>query len=154
MIRSSLLGASLLLVAALALPGAGPAGAQTKPKAKPKAAAGAPAPALLAQGKQVYIQYCLSCHQADGGGVQNMNPPLTKTEYVLGDKARLTNILVHGFAEKVEIQGETYRNVMPAHDFLTDAQMAAVLTYVRNSFGNKASAISVAEVKATRAAGK
>ncbi|AMJ68164.1 cytochrome C [Hymenobacter sp. PAMC 26628] len=139
-----------MLAAVLALPGAGPAGAQTKPKPK-AAAAGAPAPALLAQGKQVYTQYCLSCHQADGGGVQNMNPPLTKTEYVLGDKARLTNILVHGFAEKVEIQGETYRNVMPAHDFLTDAQMAAVLTYVRNSFGNKASAVSVAEVKATRA---
>ncbi|TPG66394.1 c-type cytochrome [Hymenobacter nivis] len=154
MTRSSLLGASLLLAAALALPGAGPAGAQTKPKAKPKTAAGAPAPALLAQGKAVYTQYCLSCHQADGGGVPNMNPPLTKTEYVLGDKARLTNILVHGFAEKVEIQGETYRNVMPAHDFLTDAQMAAVLTYVRNSFGNKASAVSVAEVKATRAASK
>ena len=151
MARFSLLGAALLLAGALALPGPGPADAQTKPKPKARPAAGAPAPALLAQGKQVYTQYCLSCHQADGGGVQNMNPPLIKTTYVLGDKARLTNILVHGFAEKVEIDGETYRNVMPAHDFLTDAQMAAVLTYVRNSFGNKASAISVAEVKAIRA---
>ncbi|AWM31621.1 c-type cytochrome [Hymenobacter nivis] len=146
------LPAAFLLAGALALPGPGPADAQTRPnpKARP-AAAGAPAPALLAQGKQVYTQYCLSCHQADGGGVQNMNPPLIKTTYVLGDKARLTNILVHGFAEKVEINGETYNNVMPAHDFLTDAQMAAVLTYVRNSFGNKASAISVAEVKTIRA---
>lgn len=144
------LPASLLLAVALALPGAGPAGAQTKPKSK-AAAAGAPAPALLAQGKKVYTQYCLTCHQADGGGVPNMNPPLAKTTYVLGDKARLTNILVHGFSEKVDINGETYNNIMPAHDFLTDAQMAAVLTYVRNSFGNKASAVSVAEVKATRA---
>ena len=153
MARSSLLGASLLLAAALALPGTGPAGAQTQPKAK-LAAAGVIAPALLAQGKKVYTQYCLSCHQADGGGVPNMNPPLIKTTYVLGDKTRLTNILVHGFAEKVDINGETYNNIMPAHDFLTDAQMAAVLTYVRNAFGNKASAVSVAEVKATRAAGK
>jgi len=153
MARSSILGASLLLAAALALPSIGPAGAQTQPKAK-LAAAGAPAPALLAQGKKVYTQYCLSCHQADGGGVPNMNPPLIKTTYVLGDKARLTNILVHGFAEKVDINGETYNNIMPAHDFLTDAQMAAVLTYVRNAFGNKASAVSVAEVKATRTAGK
>lgn len=146
------LPAAILLAGALALPGPGPAGAQTRPKPKARpAAAGAPAPALLAQGKQVYTQYCLSCHQADGGGVQNINPPLIKTTYVLGDKARLTNILVHGFAEKVAINGETYNNVMPAHDFLTDAQMAAVLTYVRNSFGNKASAISVAEVKTIRA---
>ncbi|MFD1469090.1 c-type cytochrome [Hymenobacter caeli] len=147
------LPASLLLAVALALPGTGPAGAQTKPKPK-AAAAGAPAPALLAQGKKVYTQYCLTCHQADGGGVQNMNPPLIKTTYVLGDKARLANILVHGFSEQVAINGETYNNIMPAHDFLTDAQMAAVLTYVRNSFGNKASAVSVAEVKAARAAGK
>ncbi|MGI4887391.1 MAG: c-type cytochrome [Janthinobacterium lividum] len=146
MTRSSLLGAGFLLALALALPGTGPAEAQTKP-----AAAGAPAPVLLAQGKKVYTKYCLTCHQADGGGVSSMNPPLIKTTYVLGDKARLTNILVHGFSEKVDINGETYNNVMPAHDFLTDTEMAAVLTYVRNSFGNKASAVSVAEVKATRA---
>ena len=135
-------GAALL---ALALLSVGPAAAQAKPAAK------AGAPALLVPGKKVYTQYCLTCHQADGGGVQSMNPPLTQTTYVLGDKARLAGIILHGFAENVEIKGETYSNVMPAHDFLTDAEIADLLTYVRNSFGNKASAVSVAEVKATRA---
>ncbi len=145
------LPAALLLAGALALPGPGSADAQTKPKAKARPAAGAPAPALLAQGKQVYTQYCLSCHQADGGGVQNMNPPLTKTEYVLGDKARLAHIVLAGLAEPIEIDGNDYKQHMPAQAYLTDQQVADVLTYVRNNFGNKASAVQVAEVKAVRA---
>lgn len=149
MIRHFLSGAALL---ALALLSAGPAAAQAKPKPHAKAKAGALDP--LAQGKKVYTQYCLTCHQADGGGVQNMNPPLTQTTYVLGDKARLVGIILHGFAERVEIKGETYNNVMPAHDFLTDAQIAGLLTYVRGSFGNKAGPVSAAEVQAVRAAGK
>lgn len=151
MARNLLSGAALL---ALALLSAGPAAAQSKPKAAAKTAAGAPTPAVLAQGKKVYTQYCLTCHQADGGGVQNMNPPLSQTPYVLGDKARLSGIILHGFSENVAIKGETYTNIMPAHDFLTDAQIASLLTYVRNAFGNKASAVSVADVKAVRAAGK
>ncbi len=149
------LPAAALLAAALLLLNAGPGTAQARPKPKPRTqAAGGPAPALLAQGKKVYTQYCLTCHQADGGGVQNMNPPLSQTSYVLGDKARLAGIILHGFSENVEIKGETYTNVMPAHDFLTDAQIASLLTYVRHSFGNKASAVGTAEVQAVRAAGK
>ena len=130
----------------------GPALAQKKPAAKDpakKAVAGVPA-ALLASGKSVYAQNCLTCHQADGGGVDGMNPPLTKTDYVLGDKTRLTNVLLNGL-KGVEIGGEQYHGVMPAQATLTDAQIAAVLTYVRNSFGNKASAVTVGEVKAVRA---
>ena len=147
MVRNFLSGAALL---ALALLSAGPAAAQSKPRPRAKTAA----PDPLAQGKKVYTQYCLTCHQADGGGVQSMNPPLTQTTYVLGDKARLVGIILHGFSERVEIKGETYNNVMPAHDFLTDAQIAGLLTYVRSSFGNKAGAVSAAEVQAVRAAGK
>ena len=90
---------------------------------------------------------------ADAGGVQNMNPPLIKTSYVLGDKTRLINVLLNGMEDQ-EIDGESYQNVMPAHDFLTDQQIADVLTYVRNSFGNKASAVQVGEVKTARAAKK
>ena len=151
MTRTFLSGAALLTLALLS---AGPVAAQAK-KPHPKAAAsGASAPAQLAQGKKVYTQYCLTCHQADGGGVPNMNPPLSQTTYVLGDKARLAGIVLHGFSEQVDIKGEAYNNVMPAHDFLTDAQIADLLTYVRHSFGNKASAVSAAEVKAVRAAGK
>ncbi len=130
----------------------GPALAQKKPPVKApakKAVAGVSA-ALLASGKSVYAQNCLTCHMADGLGVDGMNPPLAKTDYVLGDKTRLTKVLLNGL-QGVEIGGEQYHGVMPAQATLTDAQIAAVLTYVRNSFGNKASAVTVGEVKAVRA---
>jgi len=89
---------------------------------------------------------------ADGGGVQNMNPPLTKTTYVLGDKAALIKIVLNGFNEDVEINGNTYSNTMASHADLKDQQIADVLTYVRSSFGNKASAVKVGEVTKVRAA--
>ena len=89
---------------------------------------------------------------ADGGGVQNMNPPLIKTTYVLGDKATIIKIVLNGFKEDVEINGQTYSNNMTPHSDLSDLQIADVLTYVRKSFGNKASAVTAAEVKKVRAA--
>ena len=119
--------------------------AQTKPKPKP-----VPAKTMEA-GKKVYDTYCLVCHQQDGSGVPKMNPPLTKTTYVLGDKTKLVQILLKGMKEEVEINGEFYENVMAAHDYLTDQEIADVTTFIRNSFGNKASIITAAEVKGIRA---
>ena len=142
-----------VLLAMLAL-AAGPARAQKKPAAKvPAQKAVGVAAAVLAPGKSVYAQYCLTCHMADGLGVDGMNPPLAKTDYVLGDKTRLTKVLLNGL-QGVEIGGEQYHGVMPAQESLTDAQIAAVLTYVRNAFGNRASVVTVGEVKAVRAGNK
>lgn len=129
--------------------------AQTKkPVAKPKSMVSRPAssvvsPASISRGKSVYNTYCVACHQPDGGGVPNMNAPIIKTSYVLGPKTQLINILLKGMQD-VEIDGETYSNVMPSHSFLTNQQIADVLTYVRNNFGNKASAVTTAEVVAVR----
>jgi mono/diheme cytochrome c family protein len=106
----------------------------------------------FSKGKAVYTQYCMPCHQADGGGVQGLNPPLIKTIYVLGDQKRLINILLKGLNQEIEIDGDIYANPMPALNFLTDQQVADVLSYVRNSFGNKASIITPALVKVVRAA--
>lgn len=102
-------------------------------------------------GEAVYTQYCVSCHQADGGGVMNMNPPLIKTSFVLGDKNVLIGVLLKGMSHQ-EIDGESYHNVMPPFDYLSDQDIADVLTYVRNSFGNKAKAVSAAEVTKARTA--
>ncbi|HEY6900382.1 MAG TPA: cytochrome c [Puia sp.] len=123
-------------------------------KAAPARTAGAGAPsASITRGKQVYLEQCLACHQVDGMGVQGMNPPLIKTKFVLGDKNTLVKIVLNGM-QGVEIEGEEYHGVMAPHADLTDAQIADVLTYVRNSFGNKARAITAAEVKAIRATNK
>jgi mono/diheme cytochrome c family protein len=103
-----------------------------------------------AAGEKVYKKYCISCHQADGGGVPHLTPPLINTSYVLGDKEALIKILLSGL-KNVDIDEESYSNPMPAlGSVLIDQQIADVLTYVRNSFENKASAVTVAEVKEAR----
>jgi mono/diheme cytochrome c family protein len=121
-----------------------------KPAIK-KAVVANPLQASLARGKSVYTAQCLSCHQADGGGVPNLNPPLIKTQWVLGNKAELIQWVLKGSRGKVEIDGERFHNTMPPQAYLTDQQIADALTYIRNSFGNKASAVQPADVKSVRA---
>jgi len=110
-----------------------------------------PAQTSKQRGAALYKQYCLTCHQADGSGVPKLNPPLIKTTWVSGEKPKLIKWVLQGSVEKVDIDGESYTNNMPAQNYLTDQQIADVLTYVRSSFGNKASAITPAEVKTVRA---
>lgn len=124
--------------------------AQTKKTAKAK---GATEPSLV-NGKLLYKKYCLVCHQSDGGGVMGLNPPLIKTDYVLGDQKRLINIILKGLNQDIEIDGETYANPMPALAHLSDQEVADVLSFVRNNFGNKASVITPAQVKSVRATKK
>jgi len=127
--------------------------AQTKPQSKPKPAAPAPiSKAVMDRGKKVYDMVCIACHQADGGGMPPMNPPLIKTKWVLGNKKELVKIVLKGLkGGEIEIDGDTFNNPMPALETtLNDQQIADVLTYVRNNFGNKASGVTVAEVKACR----
>lgn len=109
--------------------------------------------ASMERGKIVYGQICVACHGIDGGGMPRMNPPLWKTSYVLGDKKALVKIILKGLkGGEVEIEGDRFENAMPAQEsMLSDQQVADVLTYVRNSFGNKASSVSVAEVRSERA---
>jgi len=132
------LGGSLFVLATALM-------SQTK---KPAAQGGLAA--QITRGKQVYLEQCLACHQVDGLGVQGMNPPLVKTKQVSGDKAALIKIVLNGM-QGVEIGGEDYNGVMAPHPDLTDQQIADVLTYVRNSFGNKASAVTATQVKTVRA---
>ncbi len=112
-----------------------------------------PLKASMERGRKVYEEVCLTCHQQDAGGVPRMTPPLIKTKWVLGDKKALVTIVLKGLkGGEIEIDGDTYENPMPAQeDNLTDQQIADVLTYVRNSFGNKAALITSAEVKKFRA---
>ncbi|HEX3168125.1 MAG TPA: c-type cytochrome [Chitinophagaceae bacterium] len=104
----------------------------------------------MERGKKVYIQYCMACHQVDGSGVPGLNPPLEKTPHVLGSKTKLIKIILKGMDTHEEIDGEIYSNVMAPHNHLTDQQIADVLTYVRNSFGNMAIAITPGDVKYVR----
>jgi mono/diheme cytochrome c family protein len=107
--------------------------------------------ASAARGKTVYLQRCMVCHQADGGGVPKLNAPLDGSTAVNGsDVPKLIKYIVKGFADRVEIDGELYSNAMPAAADLTDQQIADVLTFIRSNWSNKAGPVTSLQVKQTR----
>ena len=107
--------------------------------------------ASAARGKTVYLQRCMVCHQADGGGVPKLNAPLDGSSAVNGtDVAKLIKYIVKGFNDRVEIDGELYSNAMPAAADLTDQQIADVLTFIRSNWSNKAGPVTSLQVKQTR----
>ena len=112
---------------------------------------------LYIKGKEVYNKegFCATCHQADGGGLDPSGfPPLAGTEWVTGSEERLIKIALKGMLGPVDVNGKTYPGLVPMTPFgglLNDEDAAAVLTYVRNSFGNQASVITKETVKRVRA---
>ncbi len=114
--------------------------------------------ALYNQGKEIYGKegYCVTCHQADGKGLAASGfPPLTGTNWVTGNQERLIKLALKGLLGPIEVQGKNYPGQVPMTPFgglLKDDELAAVLTYVRNSFGNQAAAISPEQVKKVRMA--
>jgi mono/diheme cytochrome c family protein len=99
-------------------------------------------------GEKVYKTKCLVCHQADGGGVPNLNAPLDGATNVVGnDIARLVKIIRYGYNERVALDGYYYSNAMTPNPALTTTEIAAVLNYIRNSWSNKAPSVTIAQVQ-------
>jgi mono/diheme cytochrome c family protein len=116
-----------------------------------EAAGVGPGPSTIQRGQKIYEQTCLTCHQADAGGVPGMTPPLQKSPYVQGPAMKVIGIVLNGLNDGVEIDGETYTNPMPPFNtVLKDQDIADVLTYVRSHFGNKAGPIAVTQVTKIR----
>ncbi len=105
---------------------------------------------VVVGGEQVYNRYCGSCHQNNGLGASGRFPPLAATSWVTGDKKRLIQLVLNGLEGQIEVNGLSFNNSMPQHSFLKDEEIANVLTYIRQNFGNKASAIATEEVQAAR----
>jgi mono/diheme cytochrome c family protein len=103
-----------------------------------------------ALGKDLYEKYCLSCHQADGNGVRGMFPPLAGNKTITGEADTLIRIVLHGLEGPIEVNGATYNQVMPAQDYLKDAEIAAILTYIRSSWGNNSAAVATEDVAKER----
>lgn len=104
----------------------------------------------LKRGKDVYERYCLSCHQADGTGVPYTYPPIARADWVNGDPELLIRMLLNGISGPFYVNGELYNEEMPAYDYLSDEEIAAVLSYIRQDFGNDADPVSAEEVVAIR----
>ena len=107
----------------------------------------------LAEGGQLYQTYCVACHQADGKGDGARFPSLQSTRWVSGNKPRLISAVLFGLSGEIEVEGRTWNGVMPANGFLTDDQVAKLLTYLRQSFGNLGQGVSAEEVAQQRAKG-
>jgi len=100
-------------------------------------------------GARVYNN-CMACHQREGGGVAGNYPPLAGSEWVQGRADVLVALVLHGLEGPITVRGQSYNQVMPAWAHLTDDQVAAVLTFVRASFGNSAPAVAPELVAAVR----
>ena len=112
--------------------------------------------ALYKMGKEIYARdgFCSTCHRPDGKGLPVSGfPPLVNTDWVLGDPGRLIKLTLDGLIGPITVLGQDYAGQVPMTPFrnlLNDEEVAAVLTYVRNAFGNNASAISPEQVELIR----
>jgi mono/diheme cytochrome c family protein len=124
-----------------------------KAVATPPAATPAPAPQqAAADGAQIFASRCASCHQSSGVGLPGVFPPLAGSEWVDGDASTLASILLLGIDGTISVKGATYNGVMPPFGHqLSDAEIAAVASYVRASFGNTSPAVTADAVKTERA---
>ena len=101
------------------------------------------------KGRDHYAVSCGACHQADGKGLPNMAPTLANSDWVTGDSRRLIGVAVHGLMGPIKINGKQVDGippVMPPHGFMKDEQLASILTYVRNAWGNRSSSISTEDI--------
>ncbi|MEO8336222.1 MAG: cytochrome c [bacterium] len=109
--------------------------------------------AAAVDGSKVFATTCVVCHQLDGAGKEGLYPPLAGSEWVQGDEAKLIRIIIGGLTGPVEVAGETFNGAMPGWGpVLEDKDIAAVATYIRGSWGNKAAPITAAKVTSIRAA--
>jgi len=104
----------------------------------------------IEKGKGMYMQTCFACHQPNGEGLPGTFPPLAKSDFLMANKERSIRGVLKGQSGEMVVNGKTYNNSMPELSALSDDQIADVLTYVRNSFGNSGDAVSVDEVRKVR----
>ena len=103
----------------------------------------------VARGKEIYIAQCMSCHMEGGEGIEDVYPPLAKSDYLMKDKGRSISTVIHGLSGEIVVNGKTYNMEMTAFD-LSDQEVSDVLNYIRNSWGNKGEAVMPEEVSAAR----
>lgn len=104
--------------------------------------------AQIQKGKQVFLQTCSACHQVNGEGVADQIPPLARSDFLMNpaNRERIIRGVLMGQSDEMVVNGKIYKNTMIPLGYLTDEQVAAVLTYSRNSWGNSGSAVAVEEV--------
>ncbi len=134
---------------------AGPAPAPAAAPAAPAAASNVFVKASdeqMKRGAAVYARTCIACHQPTGLGLPPVFPPLANAPIVAGNPELPVKFILQGLMGPITVNGMTYNSMMPPVAGVSDADIADVLTYVRQSFGNQANAVTADQVKAIRAA--
>ncbi len=103
-------------------------------------------------GRETYMSVCQACHMKDGSGIEGAFPPVAESDYLNENPKRGISAVVHGLSGEITVNGETYDGVMPRQN-LTDEEVANVMTYVLNNFGNKGGEVTPEEVAQVRKQG-
>ena len=98
-------------------------------------------------GKKLYDAYCSNCHTAQGTGLGRLIPPLAQSDYLLEDLSRAAIIIKYGQKGSITVNGIVYNQPMPANPKLTPLEIAEIITYVTNSWGNTAKAMTIEKVR-------
>jgi len=105
----------------------------------------------VAAGAVLFNGTCSVCHQNNGEGLADVFPPLAKSDFLMADRERAIGIVINGLSGKVTVNGKPYNSVMPPMSQLTNDEVANILTYVMNSWGNSNGAVTPGEVAKVRA---
>lgn len=100
----------------------------------------------MKRGEEVYKANCMACHQENGTGLEGAFPPLAKSDYLMADTPRAIKLIKEGMEGELYVNGQPYYGFMPAQD-LSEQQLADVMNYIRNSWGNTGKIVRVEEVK-------
>lgn len=101
----------------------------------------------IVQGEGLYTKYCSACHQDNGEGLASLYPPLKESDYLLEDVPQAACIIQNGLAEHITVNGKAYSQVMRGLEQLTPLEIAEILTYITNSWGNQSGIAGVKEVE-------
>ncbi len=103
----------------------------------------------IARGKDIYTTYCMSCHQEQGEGIEDIYPPLSKSDYLMANINRSIIQVLNGVSGEMKVNGKMYNTEMTGFD-LSPEEASDVLNYIRNSFGNKGEAVTPVMVTALK----
>jgi mono/diheme cytochrome c family protein len=106
--------------------------------------------AMIAKGKTIYANNCQPCHQPTGMGAPGVAPPLAGSEWVTAGSERMIRIIMHGLTGPIQVKGTEWNLVMLPFGHLSDEDIAAVSTFVRQEWGNKAPPVTPDQVQAVR----
>jgi len=99
------------------------------------------------EGKLLYAQHCENCHKNDGKGLGKLIPPLNPSDYMVDDIGRTARLIKNGLEGEILVNGISYKQAMPANQKLTNIEIAQIMTYLYNIWGNEKGLISTQEVE-------